>query len=64
MEEVPVHRAGQGTAIGRHRGDDQQAHARQLLAQRRRIHPPVVGDDGPQVWSGGGGAFVEDPLQP
>ena len=41
MEEVPVHRADQGTAIGRHRGHDQEAHSRQLLAQRRRIHPPV-----------------------
>ena len=63
VEEVPVDRSGQRAAIGRHRGQDQEAHPLQPLAERRGVHPTIVGDDAAQVGSGRRRAGVEKVLQ-
>jgi len=63
VQQVAVDRADQGAPVGGHRGQREQAHPGQLLADLRRGEPALAGDDAPQVRAGLRRALVEQLLQ-
>ena len=63
VQQIAVDRAGQGPAVGRCRGQGEQAHALEASAELGGGQLPLCGDDVTHVRAGRLGAAIEQSLQ-